>query len=185
MHLSLVCWKLKNFEGLRKITNSYRRLNGGESLSHPPYKCLYRHFANLQSNIFISFWHTVKILLYRHPLNTDTSLLWTVCFVPVKKSHTFTLNSTHLNTNTLLIQTFSMAPSVSVLTGFHFITLKLGKFTQSFWGTLCQIVHVNIENKMRWKCLFKPLRAEKTITNKGSLMPSAFTIFIIDSISNQ
>ena len=23
-----------------------------------------------------------------------------------------------------------MAPSVSVLTGFHFITLKLGKFTQ-------------------------------------------------------
>ena len=60
VQLSLVCWKLKKFEGLHKITNSYRRLNGEESLSHPPYKWLW-NFAILQSYIFMSFWHTVQL----------------------------------------------------------------------------------------------------------------------------
>ena len=84
VHLSLVCWKLKKFDGLYKITNSYQRLNGGESLNHPPYKWLW-NFANLQSYIFTSFWHTVKPLLYRRPLNTDTSILQTVWFIKKKR----------------------------------------------------------------------------------------------------
>ena len=61
-----------------------------------------------------------------------------------KKSYTFSLNSTHLNTNTLLTWTDFMAPSVSVLTGFHFITLKLGKFTHFEELYACQLVDVNI-----------------------------------------
>ena len=42
-----------------------------------------------------------QTLLYGHPLNMNTSLLWTVCFVPLH-----------------LIQTLSMAPSVLVLMEF-------------------------------------------------------------------
>ena len=49
--------------------------------------------------------------LYGQPLNTDTSLLHTVCLSLEKKAFTFSLNSTHL------IQTLSMALLVSVLTG--------------------------------------------------------------------
>ena len=51
--------------------------------------------------------------LYGHPLNTDASLLHTVCLSLEKKAFTFSLNSTHL------IQTLSMALLVSVLTGFN------------------------------------------------------------------
>ena len=44
-----------------------------------------------------------------HPLNTHTSLLWTVCFVPWgKRVLTFSLNSTHL------MRTLSMVPSLYV-----------------------------------------------------------------------
>ena len=48
--------------------------------------------------------------LYGHPLNTDTSLLQTVWLVSGEKKP--------FNTHTPLIQTFSMAPSVSMLTVF-------------------------------------------------------------------
>ena len=58
------------WEALQNNTNFYRFLNGGESLSHPPYKCLW-NFASLQSYIFISFWHTVT------PCFTDDPLLQT------------------------------------------------------------------------------------------------------------
>ena len=37
-----------------------------------------------------------EIVLYGHPLNTDTSLLWIVCYPWGKKAHTFSLNSTLL-----------------------------------------------------------------------------------------
>ena len=52
-----------------------------------------------------------QALLYRHPLDVDTSFLQTVCFASgERKPLHFSLNST------CLIQTLSMAPSVSVLT---------------------------------------------------------------------
>ena len=54
----------------------------------------------------VAWYQSSQTPLYRHPLNIDTSLLRTVCFVPVKKSHTFSVNSTPLK------QTLSMAPSV-------------------------------------------------------------------------
>ena len=41
------------------------------------------------------FEHTVEPRFTGHPLNTDTSLLRTVLFVP-GKAHTFSLNSTDL-----------------------------------------------------------------------------------------
>ena len=53
---------------------------------------------------------TVKPPLHGHPFNTDTSSLQTVWLVSGEKKP--------LNTDTLLIQTFSMAPLVSILTVF-------------------------------------------------------------------
>ena len=53
---------------------------------------------------------TVKPPLHGHPLNTDTWSLQTVWLVSGEKKP--------LNTDTPLIQTFSMAPSVSILTVF-------------------------------------------------------------------
>ena len=58
----------------------------------------------------------------RNPPNRDTSLLQTVCIVPGKLFLFFS----KFNMDTLLIvQTLSMAPSVSVLTGFDCIVFTL------------------------------------------------------------
>ena len=63
-----------------------------------------------------------QTLLYGHPLNTDTSLLRTVYFVPGERKplHFHYKNSTRLiYMDTPLIRTLSMPLSVSVLSGFH------------------------------------------------------------------
>ena len=44
----------------------------------------------------VACYQSSQTPLYRHPLNTDTSLSRTVCLVSVKTSHTFSLNSTPL-----------------------------------------------------------------------------------------
>ena len=52
--------------------------------------------------------------LYEHPLNKDTSLSRTVCFVPGEESpYIFSSFNSH-NTDTILILTLSMAPLVSI-----------------------------------------------------------------------
>ena len=59
-----------------------------------------------------------QTLFYGHPLNTDTSLLWTVCFVPGEKTPYIFSKFNPLNTDTSLLWTISTDPSMSVLTGF-------------------------------------------------------------------
>ena len=59
-----------------------------------------------------------QTLFYGHPLNTDTSLLWTVCFVPGEKTPYIFSKFNPLNTDTSLIRTISTDPLMSVLTGF-------------------------------------------------------------------
>ena len=71
--------------------------------------------------------------LYRLSLNTDTSLTRTVCFVPGKRKSSgsrFFLNSTRL------IRTLSMAPSVSILTGFDCNYLSIVSACKEFKGIL-------------------------------------------------
>ena len=46
--------------------------------------------------------------VYGHPLNTDTSLLWTVCFVPGERKPLHFLQI--INKDTPLIRTLSIAP---------------------------------------------------------------------------
>ena len=52
-----------------------------------------------------------QTLLYGHPLNTDTSFItdWTVCFIPGEKSPYIFSELNPLNTDTLLIRTFSVS----------------------------------------------------------------------------
>ena len=85
-----------------------------------------------------------QILLYGHPLNMDTSLLQTVCFVSgPKKSLTFWFFSKFnpLTTGIPLIWTLSMAISLSLLIGFECRLLFLA-FNFSFLQLLvaCQIL---------------------------------------------
>ena len=79
-------------------------------------------------------WEPLKAFLYScslhygHPLNTDISLLRTVCFVTGtwKPVHSTLL----IWTAQYYIQTLSMAPSVSVLPGFHYRYSRI-------WNILC------------------------------------------------
>ena len=69
---------------------------------------------------------------YGQPLNTDTSLLRTFCFVPGERKPglRLSLNSTRL----IRTRTFSMAASVSVLTGFQAKACRTGALFSRFWA---------------------------------------------------
>ena len=56
-----------------------------------------------------------------NPLNTDTSLLRTVCCVPGERKPLLFSKFNPLNTDNSLIRALSMTPSVSVLTEFDCI----------------------------------------------------------------
>lgn len=57
--------------------------------------------------------------------NMDTSLIWTDCFVPGEGESPYIFTKFNpLNKDTLLIWTFSVAPSVSVLMGLNCRSLR-------------------------------------------------------------
>ena len=71
---------------------------------------------------FITFGHTLK-RLFCHKVIQDTRLILTGCFVPGERKPSYFSKFRPVNTDTPLIRTLSMAPSVSVLTGFDWIKI--------------------------------------------------------------
>ena len=71
---------------------------------------------------FITFGHTLK-RLFCHKVIQDTRLILTGCFVPGERKPSYFSKFRPVNTDTPLIRTLSMAPSVSVLTGFDCIKI--------------------------------------------------------------
>ena len=80
-------------------------------------KFAWRKFFGQEQSPYI---HSVKPHFFVHLLNEDSSLKQTVCFVPGERKslplYNYIISFNLLNMNTLLINTLSMAPSVSVLT---------------------------------------------------------------------
>ena len=85
---------------------------------------------------------------YGHPLNSDTSFLRTVCFVPEKRRPLNIFSKFNpLNTDTPLIGTLSMPSSESVFTGFNRIRLSIdwyfiyprGRQGTPFCGLSCTV----------------------------------------------
>ena len=85
-----------------------------EELKHFNFKCV---VAGVQS-----------ALLYGHPLNMDTSLLWTVCFVLVERKPFFSKFNL-LNMDTPSMRTLSIAPLVSLLRGFALYNISPSGYT--------------------------------------------------------
>ena len=66
-------------------------------------------------------WYSqTRLYRHRHPLNTDTSLLRTVCSLSLGKDNPYNFSKFNpFNTDTPLIRTVSVPPSVTFLTGFY------------------------------------------------------------------
>ena len=133
--------------------------------------------ASLRSKIFS---HPDLILSYENPPvglwssgvgrgkseNRVTSLLRTVCFVPGEESNYIFSEFDPLNTDTPLLQTLSMGPSVSVLTDRHLVISVGGSLRRR----RLEVVEARKNGRERgrhatnWWCNIRPsLRCPRTI----------------------
>ena len=100
--------------------------------------------------VLVKFFHLRKLMIQTNPalrrtaFKSDTSLTRAVCFASWEKSLYIFSKFSLLNTDTQLIWTLSMAPSISVLKEFDFIEngfafLALGRMCYAYRTPLVTI----------------------------------------------